>query len=89
MPTSAVLSLQNKPLTVDAELDTRLALRSAKSSMVYERTGTAICNVSYYQTSTGSIIKRQELTCVLDRRNARVIRQLRGREFFVGPLVRT
>lgn len=39
-------SLQNQPLTVDAELDTRLALRSAKSSMVYERTGTAICNGS-------------------------------------------
>lgn len=85
-----VRSLQDKPLTVDAELDTRLALQSAKSSVVDERENqhrNLQCLV--LSKTIEAIIKRQAIACVLDRRNARVIRQLRGREFFAGPLART
>lgn len=54
-------SLQDKPLTVDAELDTRLALWSARELMVYEdQASTAVWNVSYYQTSMEMAMKRQE-----------------------------
>lgn len=81
-------SLQDKPLPVDAELDTRLALWPAKDLMVHEKQHRNLaCLVlpNKYRDDMNDAGRG----LALDRRNVRVTGQLRKREFFVGHLVRT